>query len=111
MAACMQHRGPDGEGILANDSRAPGVALAMRRLDRTDPQIDRRSFADWLADYRQDAQTVAAQRVDAPGGESGWRLTRRGGGHCDATYAAAGACHLARMAPEPVRTTMRAQIY
>jgi asparagine synthase (glutamine-hydrolysing) len=36
MAACMQHRGPDGEGILANDSRAPGVALAMRRLSIID---------------------------------------------------------------------------
>jgi hydroxysqualene dehydroxylase len=36
------------------------AALAMRRLDRTDPANDQRSLADWLADYLQDAQTVAA---------------------------------------------------
>lgn len=29
----------------------------------------------------------------------GWRFTRRGAGHCDATYAAAGAVHLARTMP------------
>jgi asparagine synthase (glutamine-hydrolysing) len=28
----MQHRGPDGEGFLVNDPRAPGLGLAMRRL-------------------------------------------------------------------------------
>jgi len=36
MAAVMQHRGPDGEGFLANDPRAPGLALAMRRLSIID---------------------------------------------------------------------------
>ena len=57
------------------------------------------------------AQALAAQRVDSPGGESGWKLTRRGGGHCDAAYAAAGAVHLARTVPEPIRQSMRAKIY
>lgn len=32
----------------------------------------------------------------------GWRFTRRGAGHCDATYAAAGAVHLARTLPTSV---------
>ena len=32
MAATMEHRGPDGEGFLVNDPRAPGFGLAMRRL-------------------------------------------------------------------------------
>jgi asparagine synthase (glutamine-hydrolysing) len=32
MARAMQHRGPDGEGYLVNDPRAPGLGLAMRRL-------------------------------------------------------------------------------
>ena len=32
MAAAMRHRGPDGDGFLVNDPRAPGLALAMRRL-------------------------------------------------------------------------------
>jgi asparagine synthase (glutamine-hydrolysing) len=36
MTAAMQHRGPDGEGFLANDRRAPGLALAMRRLSIID---------------------------------------------------------------------------
>ena len=36
MAAAMRHRGPDGEGFLLNDARAPGLALAMRRLSIID---------------------------------------------------------------------------
>jgi asparagine synthase (glutamine-hydrolysing) len=36
MAAAMQHRGPDGEGYVLNDPRAPGLALAMRRLSIID---------------------------------------------------------------------------
>jgi asparagine synthase (glutamine-hydrolysing) len=35
MAAAMRHRGPDGEGLLV-DPRAPGLALAMRRLSIID---------------------------------------------------------------------------
>jgi asparagine synthase (glutamine-hydrolysing) len=36
MATAMRHRGPDGEGFLINDPRAPGLALAMRRLSIID---------------------------------------------------------------------------
>lgn len=36
MAAAMGHRGPDDDGLLANDSRAPGLALGMRRLSIID---------------------------------------------------------------------------
>jgi asparagine synthase (glutamine-hydrolysing) len=36
MAAAMKHRGPDGEGFLVQDPRAPGLALAMRRLSIID---------------------------------------------------------------------------
>jgi len=32
-----------------------------------------------------------------------WRFVRRGAGHCDAAYAAAGAAHEARVLPAPVR--------
>lgn len=32
-----------------------------------------------------------------------WRFMRRGAGHCDAAYAAAGAAHEARLLPRPVR--------
>jgi asparagine synthase (glutamine-hydrolysing) len=36
MAAAMAHRGPDEDGFLVNDSRAPGLALGMRRLSIID---------------------------------------------------------------------------
>jgi asparagine synthase (glutamine-hydrolysing) len=36
MAAAMRHRGPDGEGFLFGDARAPGLALGMRRLSIID---------------------------------------------------------------------------
>jgi asparagine synthase (glutamine-hydrolysing) len=36
MSAALQHRGPDEEGFLANDPRAPGLALGMRRLSVID---------------------------------------------------------------------------
>jgi asparagine synthase (glutamine-hydrolysing) len=36
MTAAMRHRGPDGEGFLAGDARAPGLALGMRRLSIID---------------------------------------------------------------------------
>src|SRR5258706_11104540 len=36
MTAAMRHRGPDEEGFLASDARAPGLALGMRRLSIID---------------------------------------------------------------------------
>ncbi len=36
MTAAMRHRGPDEEGFLAGDTRAPGLALGMRRLSIID---------------------------------------------------------------------------
>jgi asparagine synthase (glutamine-hydrolysing) len=36
MAAALQHRGPDEDGFLANEPRAPGLALGMRRLSIID---------------------------------------------------------------------------
>ena len=36
MAAALRHRGPDDEGFLLNDPRAPGLALGMRRLSIID---------------------------------------------------------------------------
>lgn len=47
-----------------------------------------------------DAHVAAAEKQYQ--GDS-WRFTRRGAGHCDAVYAAAGAAHLARTLPAPVR--------
>src|SRR5437879_2841359 len=36
MTAAMRHRGPDAEGFLVNEKRAPGLALGMRRLSIID---------------------------------------------------------------------------
>ena len=36
MAAAMRHRGPDDDGFLVNEPRAPGLALGMRRLSIID---------------------------------------------------------------------------
>ncbi len=36
MTAALRHRGPDEDGFLVNDSRAPGLALGMRRLSVID---------------------------------------------------------------------------
>jgi asparagine synthase (glutamine-hydrolysing) len=36
MAAAMRHRGPDDEGFLTSEKRAPGLALGMRRLSIID---------------------------------------------------------------------------
>jgi squalene-associated FAD-dependent desaturase len=36
------------------------AALAMRGLDRTDPEVDAGSFGDWLREHRQDRQTIDA---------------------------------------------------
>jgi squalene-associated FAD-dependent desaturase len=36
------------------------AALALRRVDRTDPAVDRRNFGDWLRVHGQDARAVTA---------------------------------------------------
>jgi len=41
MAAAMQHRGPDDDGFLVNETRAPGLALGMRRLSIIDLKTGR----------------------------------------------------------------------
>lgn len=38
-----------------------------------------------------------------------WRFVRKGAGHCNAAYAAAGAVHLAKTMPQPVNPGSRAQ--
>ncbi|HEV8653330.1 MAG TPA: terminase [Actinomycetes bacterium] len=41
----------------------------------------------------------------------GWRFVRRGAGHVDAAYAAAGACYLAQTLPQPSRQGLRILTY
>jgi hypothetical protein len=49
-------------------------------------------------DPLQDAHVLGAQKLQM--GDR-WVFVRRGGGHCDAAYSAAGAVHLARTMPPP----------
>jgi len=51
-----------------------------------------------------DAHAAAAEKLRQ--GDA-WRFTRRGAGHVDGMYAAAGAAHLARTLPPPVRPRIR----
>jgi hypothetical protein len=102
----------DGRIVLDDEHEAARLSAIMEReAAQGFAELMRSGRLVHPGDPLLDAQTVAAQRMEAPGGESGWRLTRRGGGHCDAVYAAAGAVHLARSAVEPVRAPMRAQIF
>src|SRR5215472_14002799 len=51
-----------------------------------------------------DAQIKGASKLVSG---DGWRFTRRGGGHCDAAYAAAGAVTTALAMPEPRKANIR----
>jgi hypothetical protein len=51
-----------------------------------------------------DAHIKAASKLNSG---DGWRFTRKGGGHVDAAYAAAGAVKLALTMPQPRRARMR----
>ncbi|HEY0472521.1 MAG TPA: hydroxysqualene dehydroxylase HpnE [Kribbella sp.] len=39
-------------------ARVVSAALALARVDRTDPEVDRRSFGDWLTAHGQDARAI-----------------------------------------------------
>lgn len=55
-----------------------------------------------------DAHIAGASRLHTG---DGWRFTRRGAGHCDAAYAAAGACYAAQTLPAPSRQGLRILTY
>jgi len=56
------------------------------------------------ADPLLNAHIGGATKLNAA---DGWRFTRRGGGHADAAYAAAGAVHIALTMPEVKRARLR----
>jgi hypothetical protein len=98
--------------VTVDESEAAKITAAMdREAAQGLAELLRSRRLIHPADPLLDAQIPAAQRVDVAGGESGWRLTRRGGGHCDAAYAAAGAVFLARVTPDAPARPQRAQIF
>ena len=70
------------------------LVLARRVLHPGDPLLD--------------AHVAGASKL--PTGD-GWRFVRRGAGHVDAAYAAAGAAYLAQTMPQPSRSGLRVLRY
>ena len=102
----------DGRIVLDDEHEAARLSAIMEREAAQGlADLMRASRLVHPDDPLLTSQALGAQRVDAVGGESGWCLTRRGGGHCDAVYAAAGAVHLARSAPVVPKSPMRGRIY
>lgn len=83
----------------------PGVELEEIRGDAAAACMALRSLVNageivHSGDPLQDAHIRGAEKVDR--GDT-WVFGRRGRGHCDAAYAAAGAVHLARSMPPPIK--------
>jgi hypothetical protein len=66
------------------------LAIARRVVHPGDPLLD--------------AHIAGASRLHTG---DGWRFTRRGAGHCDAAYAAAGAAYVAQTMPQPTKQGLR----
>ncbi|NIJ10619.1 hypothetical protein FHU38_000963 [Saccharomonospora amisosensis] len=81
-------------GVTVEEIRGEINAVCMGLGDL----VDARQLAH-SGDPLLDAQVPATEKKRVG---DGWRFTRRGAGHCDATYALAGAVHLARTLPATV---------
>lgn len=81
------------KGVLVEEIRSEVTAVCMGFVE----QINAAQIAH-SDDPMLNAHVAATEKLRQ--GDA-WRFTRRGAGHCDATYAAAGAVHLARTMPEP----------
>jgi hypothetical protein len=87
-------------GVEATEIRGdtPGVCMAL-------PQLADAGQLAHSSDPLLDTHVLGAERLWT--GDR-WRFTRRGAGHVDAAYAAAGAVHLARAMPKPRNVSRRA---
>lgn len=88
---------PRGLEVAAIRGDTAGVCMALAQLTDAGQLVH-------AGDPLLDAHVLAAEKlwiVDV------WRFTRRGTGHVDAAYAAAGAVHLARAMPRPRKITRR----
>ncbi|WIY05454.1 terminase [Amycolatopsis mongoliensis] len=80
-------------GVEVDELRKDGAAICM-------------GFAEMITGHEiahSDDELLTAHVTSAERARQGdaWRFTRKGAGHCDAAYAAAGAVHLARTLPPP----------
>lgn len=95
LAADMQeHEGWPPEGVEVEEIRGDVAAVCMGFSE----QVTALKIAH-SGDPLLDAHIAGAEKVTYG---DGWRFSRKGAGHVDALYAAAGAVHLARtLTPEP----------
>lgn len=92
LAATMTDRPgwpPAGVDLVEIRGDTAAACMALRSL------VNARQVVH-SGDPLQDAHIAAAERLDQG---NTWVFARRGRGHCDAAYAAAGAVHLARLLP------------
>jgi len=97
LAADLADRGLSGwppKGVEVDEIRGemPAVCMGLEEQVRAGRVVH-------AADPLLDAHVTGAERLRR--GDA-WVFSRRGGGHCDAAYAAAGAVHLARTLPPSV---------
>ena len=90
---------PRGVEATALRGDTAGTCMALAQL------VDARQLAH-SGDPLLDSHVLGAERLWTM---DVWRFTRRGAGHSDAAYAAAGAVHLARAMPKPRNLSRRAQ--
>lgn len=81
---------PEGVEVEGIRAEVPAVCMGFAEL------VDAKHIAH-SDDPLLNAQVPATEKLRQ--GDA-WRFTRRGSGHCDGTYAAAGAVHLARTLPD-----------
>lgn len=82
---------PRGVEVTEIGSDVPAVCMGFAELVKSQEVV----HSD---DPLLNAQVTGAEKLHQ--GDA-WRFTRRGAGHCDATYGAAGAVHIARTMPPP----------
>jgi len=104
-AASLADRGKSGSeswpprDVRVEEIRSEVVAVCMGFADLVEAHQVAHSDDPLL-----NAHVAAAEKLRQ--GDA-WRFTRRGAGHVDGAYAAAGAVHLARTLPEPVKPRIR----
>ncbi|MFD6770877.1 terminase [Micromonospora chalcea] len=82
-------------GVTVEEIRAEVSAICMGMAE----QVEAREVVYQADDSLLNAHILAAAKL---WNGDVWRFSRKGEGHCDAAYAAAGAVHLARTLPTPV---------
>lgn len=88
-----KQRGWPPRGVIVEEIRGEAQAVCMGFAQ----QVKARLFVH-SDDPLLNAQTSGSEKL--PRGD-GWVFSRRGDGHCDATYSMAGAVHIARTLPPP----------